>query len=92
MLTILDEKVRRTPEDIENQYENCKFILLDYGDIQYPNGFLYCVSESEDSYLDICEIADKFANGGTPCMLSGSYNNWIPPCVQHEFSEKLCYN
>ena len=84
MLNILDEKIKRTPEEIEHLYPNSKYILTNYGDIQYPSGNLYCVSESKDSYMEICEQADRFVSEGVPCMLSGSYNNWGDIGVQYE--------
>ena len=84
MLRVLDEKIARTPEDIENEYRNCKYVLVNYGDIQNPKGFLYCVSDSKDSFREICEIADDIADKGIPCMLSGSYNNGGAIGVQYE--------
>ena len=44
MFTVLNESVTKTPEAIEKEYPNSKYILLNYGDIQNPMGNLYCVS------------------------------------------------
>ena len=84
MFTILDESIKKTPEVIEEEYPNCKYILLNFGDIQDPVGNLYCVSTSIDSYRNICETADDFSRRGVPCMLSGSYNNGGAFGVQYE--------
>lgn len=87
MLTVLNETSRRTPEGIEREYPNSKYILLNFGDIQNPLGNLYCISTSEDSYREICELADDFSDKGVPCMLSGSYNNGGAFGVQYEIKE-----
>lgn len=39
MLRVLYEKSLRTPDDVQRQYGNRKYILLNYGDIQDPSGF-----------------------------------------------------
>ena len=84
MFLILDEKRKVTPEVVEKEYPNSKYILLNFGDIQNPEGNLYCVSSSQDSFRQICETADGFADKGIPCMLSGSYNNGGAFSVQYE--------
>ena len=84
MLKILDEKITKTPENIEAEYPNVKYILLNFGDIQSPLGNLYCISTTSDSFREICKIADDFSARGIPCMLSGSYNNGGAFGVQYE--------
>lgn len=34
MLKILDEKIRKTPENIEKEYPNCKYLITNFTDIQ----------------------------------------------------------
>ena len=87
MLKVLNETTQKTPDGIETEYPNSKYILLNYGDIQNPLGNLYCVSTSEDSYREICELADSFSERGVPCMLSGTYNNGGTFGVQYEIKE-----
>ena len=87
MFTVLNESVTKTPEAIEKEYPNSKYILLNYGDIQNPRGNLYCVSTSSDSYRQICEAADEFSSRGIPCMLAGSYNNGGAFGVQYEIDK-----
>ncbi len=87
MFTVLNETNKRRPEDIEVEYPNSKYLLINFGDIQDPVGNLYCVSTSDDSFRDICEVADDFTDRGIPCMLSGSYNNGGAFGVQYEVAE-----
>ena len=84
MLQVLDEKIQRTPEDVEREYSNCKYILKDYGDIQNPNGFIYCVSDSNDTFDEICQMIYDLTKDGVQCMLLGSYNNGGAVGVQYE--------
>ncbi|MBQ9438061.1 MAG: hypothetical protein IJU50_06975 [Lachnospiraceae bacterium] len=86
MLKILDEKKKRSEESVVDEYKNCKYILLDYGDIQKPYGFLYCVSDSSDSFREICEKAEEFEEKKIPCILGGSYNNGGTFGVQYEIA------
>ena len=87
MFTVLNETNKRRPEDIEVEYPNSKYLLINFGDIQDPVGNLYCVSTSDDSFRDFCEVADDFTDRGIPCMLSGSYNNGGAFGVQYEVAE-----
>ena len=84
MLSILNERIRKTPEEIEKEYKNCKYILLNYGDIQSPMGYLYCVSDSADSFDDISREIFELSSKGVQCMLLGSYNNGGAVGVQYE--------
>ena len=87
MLKMLDEKVKRTPEDIEKEYKYCKYIIVlnDFDNLQDPEGYLYCVSTSQDSFHDICVIAHRLAKDRVPCILMGSYDNWGDFGVQYEY-------
>lgn len=76
MLKILDEKIKRTPMEIEDLYPNCKYVLLDFGDIQSPKGNLYCISTSKESHQEIGKIAHDFSKKGILNILGGSYDNW----------------
>ncbi len=87
MLTILDEKIKRTPEEVESLYPHSKYILLNYGSVQNPKGNLYCVSDSDDSFKDICNQIKKFSKEGIPCLVSGSYNNGGGIGVQYEVKQ-----
>ena len=64
--------------------ETANILILDYGDIQDPIGYLYCISESKESFKEICEKADEFARNNIPCILVGSYNNGGAFGVQYE--------
>ena len=87
MFTILNEEQKKHPEQVEQEFPNSKYILINFDDIQNPIGNLYCVSTSDDSYKELCEVADSFTERGVPCMLSGSYNNGGAFGVQYEIKE-----
>ena len=87
MLNILDEKNIRTVDSIEKEYKNCNFIITYYTNLENPSGYLYCVSTSDDSYNEICKIANDFAKKNIPSILMGSYNNGGSLGVQYEIKE-----
>ena len=84
MFTILNESEQKTPAAIEKEYPNCKYVLINFSNIQNPVGNLYCVSTSPDTYQEVCEAAEDFSSRGIMCMLSGSYNNGGAFGVQYE--------
>lgn len=49
MLKILDEKVLKTDDEIEEQYKDCKYLYIidSYDKLLEHNGYLYCVSTSD---------------------------------------------
>ena len=87
LLKILNEKEKRTEEDVEKQYKGCMFILSHYTDLQNPQGYLYCISTARDSYHDICRKADELEQEGIPCILSGNYADTIGPGLVYEMEE-----
>lgn len=48
-------------------------------------GYLYCVSTSDDSYLELIHERDRLEDGGKICVLGGNYNNKEAVGVQYEF-------
>ena len=48
-------------------------------------GYLYCVSTSDDSCLELIHERDRLEDGGKICVLGGSYNNKGAVGVQYEF-------
>ncbi|MBR5420433.1 MAG: hypothetical protein IK115_04725 [Lachnospiraceae bacterium] len=84
MIRLFDEKKKRTPESVEEEFKNCKYILLDFGDLQEPEGYLDSVSESADSFDEISERAYQYSRQGVKCILLGSYNNGGGIGVQYE--------
>ncbi|MBO4266578.1 MAG: hypothetical protein J5910_05245 [Lachnospiraceae bacterium] len=87
MLQILDEKVERTEESIEQQYKGCMFIIINYTDLQNPRGNLYCISTKRDSYHDICKKADELESEGVPCILAGNYADTVGPGLVYEMGD-----
>ena len=73
-LRILDEKQKRNELDILDSYPNCKCLIININSIEDITGNLYAVSPTIDSFDEICEYADKFANNGVLCIIVGSYN------------------
>ena len=93
MLKILDEKVLRTDDDIEEQYKDCKYLYVidSYDKLIDDEGYLYCVSTSEESYGKLYEIRDKLRDEGKLCVVGGSYNNGGAIGVQYEYKGWAAY-
>lgn len=87
MLKILDEKVLKTDEEIEEQYKNCKYLYIidSYDKVIDDEGYLYCVSTSEDSYRELYMMRNKLRDEGIICVVGGSYNNGGAIGVQYEY-------
>lgn len=89
MLKILNEKVLKTDDEIEDQYRDCKYISIidSYDKIAENNGYLYCISTSEDSFRQLIDESDKLQKQGKCCVIGGSYNNGGAVGVQYELKE-----
>lgn len=76
MLKILDEKILRTDSEIEELYEDCKYLCTidSYDKLADNNRYLYCISTSEDSYDQLYEIRSRLMKEGKCCVIGGSYN------------------
>lgn len=87
MLKILDEKVLKTDDEIEEQYKNCKYLYIidSYDKVIDDEGYLYCVSTSEDSYRELYMMRNKLRDEGKICVVGGSYNNGGAIGVQYEY-------
>lgn len=86
MLKILDEKIVKTDDDIEQEHKNCKYLYTidNYDKIIDNEGYLYCVSTSNDSFEKLLDVQDKLSKEGKCCVISGSYNNGGAVGVQYE--------
>lgn len=87
MLKILDEKVLKTDDEIRRLYRDCKYLYIidSYDKAVDDEGYLYCVSTSDDSFDALIDARDKLENEGRICVLRGSYNNGGALGVQYEF-------
>ena len=87
MLKILNEKSRKTDDEIEELYKDCKYIYIidGYDKVTEDGGYLYCVSTSNESYMDLIKERDKLEDNGKICVLGGSYNNGGAVGVQYEY-------
>ena len=87
MLMILDEKVLRTDEEIRKLYRDCKYLYIidSYDKAVDDEGYLYCVSTSDASYMELINERDRLEDAGKICVLRGSYNNGGAIGVQYEF-------
>lgn len=87
MLKILDEKELRTDDDIEREYKNCKYLYIidDSDKLIDDEGYLYCVSTSNDSFDELHALQEKLLSEGKFCVISGSYNNGGAIGVQYEY-------
>ena len=88
MLQILDEKVLRKDVEIEGQYKNCKYLYVidSYEKLADEEGYLYCISTSEDSYKQLYQVRDRLQEEGKICVVGGSYNNGGAIGVQYEYA------
>ncbi len=87
MLKILDEKTLKNDYEIEEQYKDCKYLYIidSYDKIVDHNGYLYCVSTSDDSFDELIDERDRLEDEGKICVLGGSYNNGGAVGVQYEY-------
>lgn len=87
MLKILDEKILRTDDEIESLYKDCKYLcIIDSWDKVADNdGYLYCVSTSEDSLKQLIAERSRLQKEGKCCVIGGSYNNGGAIGVQYEY-------
>lgn len=87
MLKILDEKVSKTDTDIRKLYKDCKYIyIIDrYDKAVDDEGYLYCISTSDDSYQELIHERDRLEDEGKICVLRESYNNGGSVGGQYEF-------
>lgn len=87
MLKIVDEKILRTDDEIEDIYKDCKYVSIidSYDKVAENSGYLYCVSTSEDSFNALIDERDRLEEEGKICVLGGSYNNGGAVGVQYEF-------
>lgn len=87
MLKILDEKSLKSDTEIRKLYKDCKYVYVidSYDKIADDEGYLYCVSTSDDSYGALIDERDRLEDNGKICVLGGSYNNGGALGVQYEF-------
>ena len=90
MLKILDEKVLKKDDEIEEQYKDCKYLTIidSYDKIADNDGYLYCVSTSDESFDELIDERDRLEEAGKICVLGGSYNNGGAVGVQYEYKEQ----
>lgn len=75
MLHLIDDKVLRTLTDIEILYPNCKYLLTDFKDNEDSiTGYLLYISDSPDSYVEICNKRREINKNGGNSIVVGSYN------------------
>ncbi|MCI8972257.1 MAG: hypothetical protein HFH79_01495 [Lachnospiraceae bacterium] len=86
MLKILDEKVLKSDSEIRALYKDCKYVYLidSYDQVVDDAGYLYCISTSDDSYMELIHERDQLEENGKICVLGGSYNNGGAAGVQYE--------
>lgn len=87
MLKILDEKILKSDDEIESLYKDCKYLYIidNYDKMIDDEGYLYCVSTSEDSYDQLYKMRDRLRDEGKICVIGGSYNNGGAIGVQYEY-------
>ncbi len=80
MLEYLKRDKMERCEDIEKEFENCMYIIVDTNnDIENLMGKLYCVSHSSKSFEEINAVFDKLWAQGRDVSLLGLYKDaWSP--------------
>ncbi len=61
------------------------YIIDSYDKLIDHNGYLYCVSTSDDSFDALIDERDRLTDEGRICVLGGSYNNGGAVGVQYEY-------
>ena len=86
MLKILNEKVLKSDMEIRSLYKDCKYVYIidSYDKVVDDEGYLYCVSTSDDSYDELIDERDRLEDDGKICVLGGRYNNGGAGGVQYE--------
>lgn len=89
MLKILDEKKKTSRYDMEERYPNCQFIYIidSLETLGEHEGYLYCVSENNDSLKEMIQEESRLREQGKICVLAGSYNDGGDFGVLYEVSE-----
>lgn len=73
MLNVLREDVFETPKEIEQRYPRCKYIFVDFTDLNNLRGRLYAVSDSASSYDELCALSNRLSDEGTNSCIMGEY-------------------
>ena len=76
--------MRRTPKDIEEQYPDCKYLLVGFTDIENLSGYLYCISDSIETYKEICDKRREINKKGGDSIVLGHYKEGGMIGVQYE--------
>lgn len=63
------------------------YIIDSYDKIADEGGYLYCISTSNESYMDLIRERERLQDSGKICVLGGSYNNGGAVGVQYEYKE-----
>lgn len=89
MLRVLDEKTLKTDDEIEGLYRDCKYLCIvdSYQNVADNNGYLYCVSTSEESFDQLISERERLRREGKCCFIGGSYNNGGGIGVQYELKK-----
>lgn len=77
MVQVVNSQELQSVTDIYNQYRNCKVLIRDFvrEDGSVTKGYVYAVSTSSDSFVNLFDYKDKLKDENIDCMLIGSYNN-----------------
>jgi len=71
MLKTLNSSKWETPDEIEAEYPDCKYIITDFSDVNDITGHLYAVSDDRDSFDMLCKISDELSSDGVTCCIMG---------------------
>lgn len=89
MLEVLDEKVKTSCYDMAYRYPNCRYLYIidNLDSLMEHQGYLYCVSSSDESFSELVDAECRLREQGILCVHAGSYNNGGGVGVQYEVDE-----
>lgn len=75
MLEILERNYKQSPESVEAEFKDCKYVMK-VDDVYDTEGYLLVVSTSFDSEPEFVEYIRKIA-GTCITLKGGEYGSWI---------------
>lgn len=89
MLKILNEQNKTSRYDMAERYPNCQYIYIidSLEQLGEHEGYLYCVSSSNDSFQEMIQEETRLREQGKLCVLAGSYNDGGGIGVPYEVRE-----
>lgn len=87
MLKVINDKRIISLDMARNEYPKTKkiFVITDMSNFADIKGYLYMISEDNNSFQDLCSENLKLCDEGIQTIIIGSYENGGAIGVQYEF-------